>query len=59
MKVLGAKKSSRKLKKLRERFGKIQDVADLIPCSRPVVYFAIENPQRYSRVAGRIDELLK
>lgn len=46
------------LKQLSERFGKIQDVADLVPCSRPVVYFAIENPKRYSRVSRRLEELL-
>lgn len=59
MSVLGTKGKTGKLKKLKARFGKIQDVADLVPCSRPVVYFAIENPRRYGRVSRRLDELLK
>lgn len=69
MSVVETKSKSRKRKKkptepetvldqLRGRFGKIQDVADLVPCSRPVVYFAIENPKRYSRVSRRLNELL-
>jgi hypothetical protein len=58
MSFLVTKQSQGKLKKLRARFGKIQDVADLVPCSRPVVYFALENPRRYSRVSRRLNELL-
>jgi hypothetical protein len=59
MSVLRTQKGNGKLEKLRRKFGKIQDVADLVPCSRPVVYFALENPKRYSRVSRRLEELLK
>lgn len=59
MSVVGTSHRKRKLEKLRKRFGKIQEVADLVPCSRPVVYFALENPSRYSRVARRLEELAK
>jgi hypothetical protein len=31
-------------------------LARRIGCSRPVIYFALENPKRYSRVYGRILE---
>ncbi len=34
-------------------------LASLVPCSRPTVYFALENPTRYPRVIRRIKELTR
>ena len=42
-----------------EGIGTITKLASLVPCSTPVIYFAIERPTRYSRVYSRILEILK
>lgn len=36
----------------------IAELARRVPCSRPAIYFALEMPHRYSRVARRIKEIL-
>lgn len=37
----------------------IAELARLVPCSRPAIYFALEKPHRFSRVARRIKELVE
>ncbi len=36
----------------------IAELARLVPCSREAVYFALEKPTRYPRVARRIEEIV-
>lgn len=37
----------------------ITALAKEVNCARPVIYFALENPSRYSRVYREIMEVLK
>lgn len=37
----------------------ITRLAELVGCSRPAIYFALENPSRFSRVHRRIMEVLR
>jgi hypothetical protein len=43
----------------REKKISIAGLARQIGCSRPVIYFALEKPHRYSTVTEKIEEALK
>jgi hypothetical protein len=52
-------KMLRRAVRKKKSIGTITNLARMVPCSRPAVYFAIENPRRFPIVYRRLLELVE